>query len=494
MVVTVAALDEEQRADLDEHLKGNLCRCTGYRAVREAAGTGPLEPLARSGGVGEAVGAPAAHRVVTGTEPFTLDLAEGDVPPGLLHAAVLRSPHAHARVRAIDTRAAEALPGVHLVLTHRDVPPVLFSTGRHQDRLDDPDDTLVLDPVLRHHGQRVAVAVAESVALAEAALGLVVVDYEVLPAVLDPRRGRRTRRPAGARRQGRRRQPHRRPRAQRRRRAAQRGRRRRGGAGVRARRRRGHLAHPARRPRRAGDARRGGVAGRARAPGRAQQHPGAVPGARRARPRPRPRPGPGARPRRPGGRGFRRQAGDADGGPRRARGAAHRPSRAVRDDPPRSAHRAAHPAPDGRPGPAGGHRGRDPHRPRGGPALRRRRLRQPLPGGDVPLRARVGGDVPVREQAGRRPGRLHELGALRRVPRVRPRAGRVRPGVGAGRPGPRTRPGPVHGAPQERRRPRRPVRRHLRPRRQRRGRRFALRQLRPGPVPGPGGTGTAARR
>ncbi|ABS03560.1 molybdopterin-dependent oxidoreductase [Kineococcus radiotolerans] len=188
MVVTAAALDEEQRADLDEHLKGNLCRCTGYRAVREAAGGQTLPALARSGGIGEAVAAPAAHRVVTGTEPYTLDLAEGDVPAGLLHAAVLRSPHAHARVTAIDTRAAAALPGVHLVLTHHDAPPVLFSTGRHQNRLDDPDDTLVLDPVLRHHGQRVAVAVAESVALAEEALGLIAVEYEVLPAVLDPHR------------------------------------------------------------------------------------------------------------------------------------------------------------------------------------------------------------------------------------------------------------------------------------------------------------------
>ncbi|WP_432501103.1 molybdopterin-dependent oxidoreductase [Kineococcus arenarius] len=188
MVVTAAALDEEQRADLDEHLKGNLCRCTGYRAIREAVAGPAAAPLARSGAVGEAVAAPAAHRVVTGTEPYTLDLADGDVPPGLLHAAVLRSPHAHARITAIDTRAAEALDGVHLVLTHRDVPHVLFSTGRHENRLDDPDDTLVLDPVVRHHGQRVAIAVADSVALAQQALQLVAVQYEVLPAVLDPER------------------------------------------------------------------------------------------------------------------------------------------------------------------------------------------------------------------------------------------------------------------------------------------------------------------
>ncbi|WP_432492573.1 molybdopterin-dependent oxidoreductase [Kineococcus gypseus] len=193
-VVSVAALEEEQRADLDQALKGNLCRCTGYRSVRAAvAASAP----GAAPGCGTATGcadgcapalpgasapAPAARRVVTGREPFTLDLHV----PGLLHAAVLGSPHAHARVRSIDTAAALALPGVHAVLTHHDDPGVLFSTARHHDRLDDPDDTRVLDDVVRFHGQRVAVAVAETLALAEEACRLVAVEYEVLPAVLDP--------------------------------------------------------------------------------------------------------------------------------------------------------------------------------------------------------------------------------------------------------------------------------------------------------------------
>nr|WP_240896852.1 molybdopterin cofactor-binding domain-containing protein [Kineococcus vitellinus] len=190
MVVTASALDDDQRADLAEHLKGNLCRCTGYRSIRDAVTADAVEPLPRSGAVGERVAAPAARRVVTGTEPYALDLtgdpADGAVPPTApLHLAVLRSPHAHARITAVDASAARALPGVHLVLTHEDVPAVLFSTGRHENRLDDPDDTLVLDPVLRHRGQRVAAAVAETPALAERALGLLAVEYEPLPAVLD---------------------------------------------------------------------------------------------------------------------------------------------------------------------------------------------------------------------------------------------------------------------------------------------------------------------
>ena len=203
MVVTASALDAAQREELDEHLKGNLCRCTGYRAIRDAVAGTDLEELPTTGAVGARVGAPAARRIVTGREEYTLDFGSGSgsgsesgsdrgsggsdgVPAGVLHLAVLRSPHAHARITAIDTTAAEALDGVHLVLTHRDVPQTLFSTARHENRLDDPDDTLVLDPVLRHHGQRVAVAVADSRGLAEEALRRIVVRYEELPFVLDP--------------------------------------------------------------------------------------------------------------------------------------------------------------------------------------------------------------------------------------------------------------------------------------------------------------------
>ncbi|MEU5759197.1 molybdopterin cofactor-binding domain-containing protein [Nocardia sp. NPDC047648] len=219
MVVTAAGLgcgDDERNAvpgdELAELLKGNLCRCTGYRAIRAALGE-PLDPgdstsfasdrtATTTAGAGAGVGAPAGPRIVSGSEPFTLDLPQlgspaedrprtsdaATAPPTApLHIAVSTSPYSHARIRSIDTAAAEALPGVHAVLTYADAPDVPFSTARHELRTDDPDDTYVLDRTVRFVGQRVAAVVADSVAIAREACRLLEVDYEVLPAVFDPR-------------------------------------------------------------------------------------------------------------------------------------------------------------------------------------------------------------------------------------------------------------------------------------------------------------------
>lgn len=180
MITTASTLTAGQLDDLPRHLKGNLCRCTGYRAITDAvAGSVNIE---KSGGARCSIGAPASLRIVTGTEQFTMD----STPPGLLHLAVLSSPLAHARITSIDTTAAEALPGVRLVLTHRDSPVVAFSTARHENRDDDPDDTYVLDNTVRFVGQRVAAVVADSLGAAEKACRAITVEYEELPAVFDP--------------------------------------------------------------------------------------------------------------------------------------------------------------------------------------------------------------------------------------------------------------------------------------------------------------------
>ncbi|QWT22810.1 molybdopterin-dependent oxidoreductase [Subtercola sp. PAMC28395] len=232
-------------AELPRLLKNNLCRCTGYRSIHDAfhgvtnvtekstenhtqAPTPRLGEIRRlrplsgkempgegaastedatpgapaalgqpatlddfaqhaenpapSPSVGTSERAPAGARIVTGQERYTLDVAV----PGLLHLVVLRSPHAHARIVSIDTAAAENLPGVVAVLTHHDAPEKYFSTARHENRTDDPDDTRVLDSVVRFMGQRVAVVVAESVGIAEEACRLLDVVYEVLPANFNP--------------------------------------------------------------------------------------------------------------------------------------------------------------------------------------------------------------------------------------------------------------------------------------------------------------------
>jgi CO/xanthine dehydrogenase Mo-binding subunit/aerobic-type carbon monoxide dehydrogenase small subunit (CoxS/CutS family) len=260
MVVTATTLKPEQLGDLPRLMKGNLCRCTGYRAVETSIRAGVCAAAALRGGdagaggcggscgaaphgaagagagsgagaglaveaevtgdavraagvaaeavvaagreavateapasvrsplsIGTSVEPPAARRIVSGREPYTLDVAV----PGVLHLKLLQSPHAHARILSMDTSAAEALPGVHAVLTAADSPERLYSTARHQFRVDDPDDTTLFDTVVRYRGQRIAAVIADSIALAEAACRLIEVDYELLPAVFDPDEARR---------------------------------------------------------------------------------------------------------------------------------------------------------------------------------------------------------------------------------------------------------------------------------------------------------------
>ncbi|MEU6504787.1 molybdopterin-dependent oxidoreductase [Streptomyces sp. NPDC046942] len=183
MIMTSATFTEEQKADLPRALKGNLCRCTGYRAIEDAVkGVRAVETAAPGKAVGTSVGAPAGHDVVTGHAEFTMDTHID----GLLHLKVLHSPHAHARILSVDKSAALAVPGVHRVYTWQDVPRKRFTTAIHTDHLVDPDDTFVLDDIVRFAGQRVAAVLADTVGAAEEGCRRLAVEYEVLPAVFDP--------------------------------------------------------------------------------------------------------------------------------------------------------------------------------------------------------------------------------------------------------------------------------------------------------------------
>ena len=119
-------------------------------------------------------------RLLTGQGRYIDDI---DLPK-MLHAAVLRSTRPHARIKSIDTAAASALPGVVKVLTGADIAATTgalpcFANPTVEQRC-------VAVGRVRHVGEAVAVAVAESRYVAEDALELIAVEYEDLPVVVDP--------------------------------------------------------------------------------------------------------------------------------------------------------------------------------------------------------------------------------------------------------------------------------------------------------------------
>ena len=174
-----AALRENPRpteAEIRDTLAGHLCRCTGYQGMVDAVLAAGRRAHERAGpsvratrrAQGGYIGAPIPRRedarLLTGRGTFVDDLEM----PGVAHAAMVRSPHAHARVRRIDTTAARALPGVLAVVTAADIAdiqkpwparmpsPVPGTAVRHGVR-----HTLPRDKV-RHVGEVVAAVVAES--------------------------------------------------------------------------------------------------------------------------------------------------------------------------------------------------------------------------------------------------------------------------------------------------------------------------------------------
>ena len=104
---------------------------------------------------------------------------------GMLYAKLLTSPYAHARILNIDDSEALALPGVKAVLHYKNVKRIRYASGGQSYPNPKPYDQVSFDNKVRYVGDRVAVVAAESLELAEQALKLIKVDYEVLPAVFD---------------------------------------------------------------------------------------------------------------------------------------------------------------------------------------------------------------------------------------------------------------------------------------------------------------------
>jgi carbon-monoxide dehydrogenase large subunit len=128
-------------------------------------------------------------RLLTGTARYTADLTL----PGMVHAAILRSPHGHARIRSIDTSAAKRAPGVVAVFTGADTEKALAAIPcawllPNAGLSVAPYRVLATD-VVRYVGDAVAVVVAGTEYQAYDALEQIEVDYEALPAVVDPQKG-----------------------------------------------------------------------------------------------------------------------------------------------------------------------------------------------------------------------------------------------------------------------------------------------------------------
>src|SRR6266702_2717375 len=126
-------------------------------------------------GVGLSIPRPDGPDKVTGKIQYVADIT----PRGLLHAKLLRSPHAHARITRIDVSKARALPGVRAVLTAADIPELKRKAPTRAHAV------LAIDRVV-FAGQPVAAVCADEVAIAEEALDLIDVEYQVLPAAVDP--------------------------------------------------------------------------------------------------------------------------------------------------------------------------------------------------------------------------------------------------------------------------------------------------------------------
>ncbi|MGA4841616.1 xanthine dehydrogenase family protein molybdopterin-binding subunit [Streptomyces sp. G45] len=127
-------------------------------------------------GIGSSLPSADIRAKTEGTFPYASDLwAEG-----LLWAAVLRSPHAHARIVSVDTTHARELPGVRAVVTHEDVPGQAL-LGRRT-----PDRPVFAADVVRHHGEPIAAVAADHPDTARMAAAAIIVEYEPLEPVTDP--------------------------------------------------------------------------------------------------------------------------------------------------------------------------------------------------------------------------------------------------------------------------------------------------------------------
>ncbi|MBS0266115.1 MAG: xanthine dehydrogenase family protein molybdopterin-binding subunit, partial [Planctomycetes bacterium] len=121
---------------------------------------------------------------VTGRAKYGADIH----PSGMLYGLVIRSPHAHAKIKSIDASQALALPGVRAVVTHKDLCDPgdrIIELGEGAVNLRHLSNNILAADKVFYRGHAVAAVAADTIHLAEQAAALIKVNYEVLPAVLD---------------------------------------------------------------------------------------------------------------------------------------------------------------------------------------------------------------------------------------------------------------------------------------------------------------------
>ncbi|MEI6668114.1 MAG: molybdopterin cofactor-binding domain-containing protein [Acidobacteriota bacterium] len=195
MVTTAKALLDRRPNPSEEEIRqafrGNLCRCTGYSSIIRAVQTAgrlmsgevsedEIRVDTSDGTFGKRAPRPNSLSKATGALRYGDDVP---MPQNTLHLKVVRSPHHHANIMSIDISEAEKMPGVIGVLTAKDIPGsnrLPYRPPGYSAKLV-PTEPILCDTRVTHLGRPVAVVVAETVRHAEAAVGVVKVDYEVLP-------------------------------------------------------------------------------------------------------------------------------------------------------------------------------------------------------------------------------------------------------------------------------------------------------------------------
>ena len=179
--------------DIRDALSGLFSRSTGYKQFflavelarkrrKDPGWSTAVAPSFRDGlrVIGKSRRKIDGVKLVAGMKAYVEDRVE----TGSCVLSMLRSPHAHAFIKSIDTTRAQALPGVVLVIDHRTCPDVAYGQAGQGFPEPSPYDYRMFSRTVRHMGDRVAAVVAEDAETARHALSLIKVEYDVIPPIL----------------------------------------------------------------------------------------------------------------------------------------------------------------------------------------------------------------------------------------------------------------------------------------------------------------------